>query len=306
MFKKILLCLPPMEVSESVTEMALALAKKQNARVCLFHAPGVMSSGWGSVGHLLPSGEVEKIKANIESAFKGDLDRLPGYSIIVEPGLPHSEILRNARRENVDLIVMGPHAQADADRRQKVWGMAGSTLEKVSQKARCPVMIVSRAEPEKQVEFRNIVMATDFTHQAAFALNFACNMAREFDSALHVFNVFDIGGEGDMAELSQQDIEHYLKRTREDMEKKFQPQFHGLRSTSIDVWEGKPFVEILKYARFKDADLVVMAHHSTGVDPEKAFLGSTVAHVSLRSSCPVISVNRYIYPTPVDREAAGA
>ena len=41
----------------------------------------------------------------------------------------------------------------------------------------------------------------------------------------------------------------------------------------------------------KTGDLIVMAHHTREVDPEKAELGSTVEQVVLRSACPVASVN---------------
>ncbi|HSO20122.1 MAG TPA: universal stress protein, partial [Desulfosarcina sp.] len=54
---------------------------------------------------------------------------------------------------------------------------------------------------------------------------------------------------------------------------------------------GTPYVEILKFAREKQADLIVMAHHTREIDPEQALLGSTVEQVVLRSSCPVTSVN---------------
>ena len=56
-------------------------------------------------------------------------------------------------------------------------------------------------------------------------------------------------------------------------------------------------MEILKFAREKSADLIVMAHHTREIDPEKALLGSTVEQVVLRSACPVASVNR---PDKVD------
>ena len=64
-----------------------------------------------------------------------------------------------------------------------------------------------------------------------------------------------------------------------------------IKDYDFDVWEGVPYVEIVKYAREKHADLIVMAHHTREVDPEEAELGSTVAQVVLRSACPVASVN---------------
>jgi nucleotide-binding universal stress UspA family protein len=65
----------------------------------------------------------------------------------------------------------------------------------------------------------------------------------------------------------------------------------GFDNYEIEVWEGTPYVEILKYSRDKQADLIVMAHHTREIDPEKAVLGSTVEQVVLRSACPVASVN---------------
>ena len=62
------------------------------------------------------------------------------------PGVPHEEILRFARKKHVDLIVMGPHRIKKGQPR--IWGMTGSTLQKVSLRARCPVMIVPPDVPK--------------------------------------------------------------------------------------------------------------------------------------------------------------
>jgi len=56
---------------------------------------------------------------------------------------------------------------------------------------------------------------------------------------------------------------------------------------------GHPAMEILKLARNRNADLVLMAHHSKEKDPEKAFLGSVVVQVALNSASPTMSINRY-------------
>ncbi len=69
------------------------------------------------------------------------------------------------------------------------------------------------------------------------------------------------------------------------------PDLKGYEKHTVEVWEGIPYVEILKFARDRQADLIVMAHHTREIDPEEAELGSTVEQVVLRSSCPVASVN---------------
>ena len=60
----------------------------------------------------------------------------------------------------------------------------------------------------------------------------------------------------------------------------------------IAVWEGIPYVELLKFARETSGDLIVMAHHTKDIDPEKAFFSHTIEQVVLRSACPVVSVNQ--------------
>jgi nucleotide-binding universal stress UspA family protein len=76
------------------------------------------------------------------------------------------------------------------------------------------------------------------------------------------------------------------------MQKKYISQMHDYDNYQVEIWEGTPYVEILKYARDKQADLIVMAHHTRSVPDDEAEIGSTVEQVVLRSSCPVVSVNR--------------
>ena len=75
------------------------------------------------------------------------------------------------------------------------------------------------------------------------------------------------------------------------MEKIYISQMKDFDNYEIEIWEGIPYVEILKYAREKQGDLIVMAHHAREIDPDEAVLGSTVEQVVLRAACPVASVN---------------
>jgi nucleotide-binding universal stress UspA family protein len=91
--------------------------------------------------------------------------------------------------------------------------------------------------------------------------------------------------------IDQVEIENRIKAAKEKIEKRYIAKLNGYDNYSIEVREGIPYVEILKFAREKTGDLIVMAHHTKEVDPEKAVLGSTVEQVVLRSACPVASVN---------------
>ncbi len=92
--------------------------------------------------------------------------------------------------------------------------------------------------------------------------------------------------------VSQDDIEKEIKASRERIEKTYVSQMGDYDNYAIEVWEGVPYVEILKYTRENNGDLIVMSHHTREVDPEESVLGSTVEQVVLRAACPVASVNR--------------
>jgi nucleotide-binding universal stress UspA family protein len=82
-----------------------------------------------------------------------------------------------------------------------------------------------------------------------------------------------------------------IETAKGKMKSRYASKMNGYDNFSIEAREGIPYVEILKYARERQGDLIVMAHHTRQVDPEAAELGSTVEQVVLRSACPVASVN---------------
>lgn len=431
MFKSILLVASPTRASSRAADMAFALAKQSNAQLYIFHAFGIDTHGWGAVRYLEASGEVEKIQTKIRTYYGDRLDKfkLTNYNIDVVAGMPHSEILRFAHRVKPDLIIMSPHETDIETDLPKRWGMAGSTLERVSQRARCPVMVVSEnvpkvwtrdvvtdradfkilvvddelalrdslnewlseenytvemaasgqealdklaAEPfhlvltdikmpgmdgvellrqahqvypdltvvmmtayatvdtavnamkigaldyltkpfdpeilvdkvfnvyrqfeatrSVQVTFSNIVLATDFSDPADHAFSFAERMLQMQQAKLHVFHVLPLNQDPSNLMIDQARIKTSIQDAKTLMKKKYCLPANEDGAYFCEAWEGTPSVEILKFARWKNADLIVMAHHSHEKDPEKAFLGSTVVRVALSATCPVVSVNRH-------------
>ena len=286
MFKDIVLAITPSQVCERAADKAIAFAQRFEAKLYIVHVAG-LEQGWGSMETLQASGETERIKANIEDYYSEKLKGLEHYEIVVSAGIAHNEIQRLSRKFNSDLIVMGPHTREYSERRAQMWGMAGSTLERVSQKARCPVMIVTRESPYGEQTFHNILVATDFSDQADCALNYGSQLARQYKSRLTVLNVVEAGT------LPQEVVECRIRDGRNRMREEYAERLAGVKECDFEVWEGTPAVEILKMSRMKKADLIVMAHHSKEMDPEKAFMGSTVVQVALNSACPTMSVNRH-------------
>ena len=98
---------------------------------------------------------------------------------------------------------------------------------------------------------------------------------------------------GEAGRVRQQaEIEEMIKDAREKIERRYISQLDDFDNYGIDVWEGIPYVEIVKYAREKNCDLIVLAHHTKIIKSSLASFGSTVEQVVLRATQPVASVNQ--------------
>jgi nucleotide-binding universal stress UspA family protein len=119
------------------------------------------------------------------------------------------------------------------------------------------------------------------------------NVAREIGCKLYLFHAVDLSTIQLGKIEAQEEIEKKVQEAKDKMNKLYVPDMkkESFENYEIEIWEGIPYVEILKFAREKSGDLIVMSHHTREIDPEKALLGSTVEQVVLRSACPVASVN---------------
>jgi nucleotide-binding universal stress UspA family protein len=298
MFEKILLATTASPTCDDATNVAFDLAKKYNSELTVFHVLGVPSRGFSPFVTDVRTGETESIyddnylalvKEEMQHTYEKQLLDLPSAKLVALTGVPHTEILRRARQDNSDLIVMGSHTRPYEDLgASRFRGVAGSTMQKVTKSARCPVLIISRPCTTCWWYFSNIVVGVDFSKASLSAFLFALKAAREIPCRLHVFHALDLSRQ----DVPQEEIEGRIAAARQRMEDMYLTHLGGFEAYEVDIWEGTPHVEILKYARTKEADLIVMAHHAREVDPEKALLGSTVEQVVLRAACPVASVNK--------------
>lgn len=304
MFGKILFATTAKPNSDNAAKVAFDLTFKYEARMYLFHVLGLPTRGFSQIVTDLKSGEEDTVDADyrawveeeLNNIYTDQMDGMPDGSVVKQlaVGVPATEILRFARLEDVDLIVMGPHNREDDDTASsRVRAVIGNTMREVARRSRCPVLIVNRPCTTCWKLFSNIVFCTDFSKPGDAAFRFAYNTAKEVGAKLYLFHSFDISNALAGVFAGQAEIERKLEQAREQMQAKYIAQMQGYDNYQVDIWEGTPYVEILKYARDKQADLIVMAHHTADVPDEEAEIGSTVEQVVLRSACPVASVNRF-------------
>ncbi|MEW6265623.1 MAG: universal stress protein [Thermodesulfobacteriota bacterium] len=299
MFSNILFATTASPTCDDAAKVAFDLARKYQARLHVFHVPGVPTRGFSPFMVDVRTGEKEEIDENYLSLVKEEMKntyarQLAEYDqgdLEVVPGVPHTEILRKARREDVDLIVMGAHTRREDVGASRFRSVVGSTMQKVAKSARCPVLIISRPCTTCWWYFSHIIFCTDFSKAAQSAFQFALKAAREIPCKLFLFHAVDIGPNQAGQAPAQTEIEKRIAEARRKMEKLYVSQMTDFDNHEMEIWEGIPYVEILKYVREKQGDLIVMAHHTREVDPEQALMGSTVEQVVLRASCPVASVN---------------
>ena len=299
MFKKLLFATTASPTCDNAAKVAFDLELKWDAKLIVLHVLGVPTRGFSPFVTDARTGETEEsdsdyvdwVKEEMRNTYGELLKDSENSTLEAVVGAPHREILRLARKEKVDMIIMGAHTRQEDVGAARHRAIAGSTMQKVAKAARCPVVIISRPCTTCWKLFSNIVIGTDFSKPSEYAFLWSYKLAREVDARLHIFHACDISS-GSFGQIQgQNELEQKINEARARIEKKYIPKMKGYDNYDVEVWEGIPYVEILKFAREKQADLIVMAHHTRDIDPEQALLGSTVEQVVLRSACPVASVN---------------
>lgn len=299
MFKKILFATTASPTCDNAAKVAFDLELKWEAKLYVFHVLGIPSRGYSPFITDVRTGEaiepdpdyIEWVKEEMKNTYETLLADSSNAVIDAAVGVPYREILRKARQEDVDMIIMGAHTRQEDVGAARYRSIVGSTMQRVAKSARCPVVIINRPCTTCWKLFSNIVFGTDFSQAADFAYRWAHKLAREVGAKLHIFHACDLSTTAAGVVIDQAEIENRIKTAREKIEKRYVAKMNGYDNYTIEVREGIPYVEILKFAREKTGDLIVMAHHTKEIDPEKAVLGSTVEQVVLRSACPVASVN---------------
>lgn len=300
MFKRILFATNASPACDAAAKIAFELAEKYESELTLFHVFGEPSHGASQFvrsytdGHETDAGPeyVDFIKEEMKTTYADLIEKHAKPVFEAMAGIPSTEILRLARKIDADCIIMGAHARHDDPAAERFRGILGTTMQKVAQRAKCPVLIISRPCETCFWYFNQIVFGTDFSKASMAAFQFAYKMASHIGCKLHLFHALDIETTQAGFSPGQKSIEARIAEAKAKIEEKYVSQMDNFDNYDITVWEGVPYVELLKYSREVSGDLVVMAHHTREVDPEEALFGSTVEQVVLRSACPVASVNR--------------
>ena len=145
------------------------------------------------------------------------------------------------------------------------------------------------------IKLAKILYPTDFSDLSVHALRYAKSFAMAYQARLHCLHVVDeayqywmaMGPNGvpvgpapeDMLESAHQEMAGFAEVHFGDME----PE------VVTEVLVGRPFMEIIRYAREQAIDMIVLATHGrTGLT--QVLMGSTAARVVRKAPCPVLTI----------------
>lgn len=136
-----------------------------------------------------------------------------------------------------------------------------------------------------------ILLPTDFSDTARFALDHACELASRFDASVHLLHVVPDPAMQTWAVEAMPVVSDLAERWKADAERRLEEvRLDGLQTVRA-VRIGHAFVEILQYAVDNAIDMIVMGTHGRG-PVEHLLLGSVAEKVVRKAPCPVLTVKQ--------------
>lgn len=144
-------------------------------------------------------------------------------------------------------------------------------------------------------KYKKVLFCTDFNENSDHAFEFASDVAKRDEGLLYILHVIPGNPHQAFAEkyIAAEDLEKIQKGIEEDLETKYEEHYakkieNGLEFKIITK-SGREDEEIIKYAKKKKVDLIVIGtHRRTGI--EHIFCGSIAEKVIRRSPFPVLVI----------------
>lgn len=170
--------------------------------------------------------------------------------------------------------------------------LLGSTTESVYRTAPCPVLVVHPDQREwpgdNALAPKRVLVATDFSDYSELALRQGLSLAQEYQAELHLLHVLSapVLGEPELAWIPSSTEGAYHKAARR-LQKAVPGEAYLWCEIKHAVRWGKPYREILSYAKEHEIDLICMGSQGTGFGMQALF-GSNVDRVIRQSPCPAL------------------
>ena len=256
-----------------------SIARRFDSKVCVAHVvpPEDYPSGLNSLDEAaqIARGEAElKMSSLLNSAPFRDL----AYEGVVGNGDTWIGLSEFMRRNATDLLVMGTIGRTGIRK-----FLLGSVAEEAMRESRCPVLTVGpECHATQEIEFRNILYATDFSADSLAAAPYALAFSKNYRSRLTLLHALE-----GLPESPYLDAQMARVRLRELVPERVDL----VPEREIIVEMGSPANVILKAVGDTASDLIVIGARGAGALARLASHFGSVAHkIVCRALCPVLTV----------------
>ncbi|MFH0787549.1 MAG: universal stress protein [Pseudomonadota bacterium] len=147
------------------------------------------------------------------------------------------------------------------------------------------------------LKYEKILYCTDFSQDADYAFLSALDMAEKYQARLIVFHVLhspykymrtvtDEALPGGQEAFITPDI---IKKVLQKLQERYQPKMGKFSNYEFQVVGGVPFVEIVRFARARNVDFIVLGAADSS-DLDRTTFGSTAENVARRAHCTVMAI----------------
>ena len=147
------------------------------------------------------------------------------------------------------------------------------------------------------LKYERILYCTDFSEDADYALLSALDMAEKYQARLFVLHVLpspykymrsivDNQKGGGQETFVSPDI---LAEGSRQLKERYEPKMGDFTNYQFHVVEGVPFVEIVRFARSKNIDFIILGAAGSS-ELERTTFGSTAENVARRAHCTVMAI----------------
>ena len=253
--------------SAAVVSRVAQLPLVDRATLSVLH---VMPGGMGPA--LLPDTSAEsEAQRGLAAAAAQLTEQLPAgveVTTALVYGVPFVEIIRRARDEHAELVVLGRHGH-----RAFVDALMGSTSERVLRKGDVPTLIVGGTP---HGPYRRLLVAVDLSDTSRRALELALRVIDVSSAEIGVVHDWSMAAGGDPAEREGSALGDFLAQYGE-----------AAMRWDVAVRPGDARVVILGEAARRKADLLVLGTHGrSGLT--HALVGSVAEAVVRAAPCDVL------------------
>ncbi len=265
-FKKLLLSTDGSEFSFGATRLALHLAKDQGASLHLMTTVITNAEYEAFAPRWVEKAEEEAQLILHQVRQQAEAIGIPCQIWMRHGSEPAEEVLAVSEEISADVIVMGRRDKRKIAR----WMVSHSTVQTVGS-AHCPVLVVPRAA---EIPCKRILVATDGSRYSDNAAEDAVQLAKMLKLPLVVLSVI-LPSHGEKRRIEAKEA---VDRVVEVLTQE------GNICEGL-VLEGKPHETIVKVAKEKGVDLIIVGNRGrTGLD--RILMGSVSERVIGLADCP--------------------